>query len=85
MDKFNLSGSKNLFLHFNGVQYGVDSLEIPSLSPLLSIRVSNLVGANLSSLVSLSKLSYLMVLAMCGSVHGALVVSLTLLSNSSLV
>lgn len=50
-------------LHFNGVQKGVDSFEIPSLSPLLSIRVSNLVGANLSSFVDLSKLSYLMVLA----------------------
>lgn len=60
---FNLSRSRNI-LHFNGVHQGVDSLEIPSLSPLLSIRVSSFVGANLSSLVALSKLSYLIVLAM---------------------
>ena len=71
--------------HFNGVQNGVTSLEMPSLSPLLSIRVLSLVGANLSYLVGLSMFWYLIVLAMWLSVQGALVVSLTLLSNSSLV
>ena len=72
-------------VHFKGVQKIVVSLLIPSLSPLLSISVSSLVGANLNSFVSLSKFSYLIVFAMCGSVHGAFVVSLTLLSHSSLV
>lgn len=60
---FNLSRSTSP-LHFNGVHQGVDSFEMPSLSPLLSIIVSSFVGANLSSFVDLSKLSYLIVLAM---------------------
>lgn len=50
--------------HLRGVHQGVASLLTPSLSPLLSMRVLSLVGANLSSLVDLSKFSYLMVLAM---------------------
>lgn len=74
-----------LLPHFNGVHQVVWLWEMPSLSPWLSIRVSNFVGAKLSSFVDLSKLSNLIVLAMCGSVHGAFVLSLTLLSNSSLV
>jgi hypothetical protein len=56
-----------------------------SLSPFSSMRVLSLEGANLSSLVALSRFSYLIVLAMCASVHGALVFSLILLSNYSCV